>query len=251
MPYLRDQVIILACEPMREHDAWVTMYGRERGKMEVVARGARRQNAKHLGHLEPFQTADVMVAKGRAFDKLAVARVCATRSSLRQTLPGIAFAGCCTRATAALSRVGETHHSFFSLLEDALGVAEKLPRSASELRVRWLAAGFGWKLLEAAGYAPRMDRCARCRSALDDRSGPDPRWEGALCFRCVGQDALCRLFPPLVMRLLQCARTQPLARLAGITAPRSVLEEASAWILALYRHAPLREEPDFLFTHLL
>jgi len=43
MSYIRDRVIVLKSEPFREHDSWLTCYGKEQGKLIAVARGARRQ----------------------------------------------------------------------------------------------------------------------------------------------------------------------------------------------------------------
>src|SRR5260221_1125377 len=74
MPYLRDRVIVLKKEPYREQDRRYVMYGREHGLIVAVARGASIPRSKQAGHLEPFSEADVMIAKGVAFDKLAVAK---------------------------------------------------------------------------------------------------------------------------------------------------------------------------------
>src|SRR6266567_7926085 len=75
MPYLRDRVIVLSKEPFREQDRRYVMYGQEHGLLIAVARGASVKSSKQAGHLEPFCTSDVMIAKGSAFDKLAVAKM--------------------------------------------------------------------------------------------------------------------------------------------------------------------------------
>src|SRR6516164_59157 len=86
MPYLRDTVYVLRTEPFREHDAWISMYGREHGKLEAVARGFRNAKAKQHGHLEPLTKTEVMIAVGASVDKLAVAHAVGAQTDLRSRL---------------------------------------------------------------------------------------------------------------------------------------------------------------------
>lgn len=86
MPYLRDRVIVLKKEPYREHDRRYFMYGREHGLLSAVARGAALPKSKQAGHLEPFSESEVMIAQGKAFDKLAVARLITFPRSVDQPL---------------------------------------------------------------------------------------------------------------------------------------------------------------------
>ena len=75
MPYIRDRVIVLRSESFREHDRRIVMFGLGHGLLSAVARGASAQQAKQGGHIVPFSEAEVLIAKGAAFDKLAVATV--------------------------------------------------------------------------------------------------------------------------------------------------------------------------------
>ncbi len=246
MPYLRETAIILSSETTREQDAWVTVYGRTRGKMQALARGVRQNNAKQLGHLEPYQTAEVMIAKGREYDKLAVARVTVPRLSLRNTLPGLTLARACVDLTKELSRPDEAQPDFFPMLDDALALAERLPDGTGALRVRFLIACYGWQLLRTSGFVPPLDRCIRCQNPLNDQAGPEPNGEGWLCASCAVTERSISFFPPMTTRLLAFAGSQPLSRVAGVTAPIAVLDAAATWMASMFRHAPLAEEPAAL-----
>ena len=46
--------IVLKRFPLRENDFLVTLLTKEKGKISVFAYGARRQNSRLLGVLEPF-----------------------------------------------------------------------------------------------------------------------------------------------------------------------------------------------------
>lgn len=153
MSYIRDTVIVLKNEPYREHDAWVVMYGRTNGKMEAVARGARRWEAKHRGHIEPFSEVEVMIAKGAAFDKLAVARLVRPRHLLRAELTRLTVAGAFFDLTEQLTRPGMNDPSVYDLLCETLDVLEAAS-SLSPDRSRFLLAAASLKLMDALGYAP-------------------------------------------------------------------------------------------------
>ncbi len=155
MSYLRDTVYVLRSEAYREHDAWITMFGREHGKLEGVARGMRRLSAKQLGHLEPLMMVDVMVAKGSAFDKVAVART--YPSLIRTGLGKAAVAGAFARLVDDLTREGEQDAALFELIEEVVGSMESLEHEPTSGRARFMYAGATLKLLDLLGYGPQIE----------------------------------------------------------------------------------------------
>ena len=74
MSYIRDRAFVLKRQPFNEHDRKYFLYGRSYGLLIAVARGTSLARSKQAGHLEPFSQSDVMIAEGKFFDKLAVAR---------------------------------------------------------------------------------------------------------------------------------------------------------------------------------
>lgn len=209
MPYLRDRVFVLKNEPFREHDARIVMYGREHGKLVAVARGIRRMGAKQLGHLEPFSQADVMVAVGQAFDKLAVAQAVCPRVGLREDLGAMAVLGPLVYLVETLTRPGVADSTIYDLLLEAADVWQLSERLPSADRGRLILAAASLRLLDALGEAPNFD---------DIRMGDLP--EG-------------------VMTLLRFMRLRPLRDLLAITAPSVVFVATSAVIETAIERAPL------------
>ncbi len=151
--YLRDTVFILKSEPFREHDSRVTMYGRVHGKMSAVARGSRRMSAKHLGHLEPLTVAEVMIAHGQSFDKLAIARRVTVSSP---DLASLALAGAFSSLVDSLVGFGVPETALFDLLLQTRDVFVDGGIPTPE-RARFLYAAATLKLLDILGYAPVLD----------------------------------------------------------------------------------------------
>ncbi|MCE9586124.1 recombination protein O N-terminal domain-containing protein [Candidatus Uhrbacteria bacterium] len=209
MPYLRDRVFILKNEPFREHDARVVMYGREHGKLSAVARGVRRMSAKQLGHLEPLTNADVMIAVGQSFDKLAVAQTVMPRTGLREDLGAMAVLGPLAHLVESLTRPGVADLSIYELLEETADLWQSTDRLPSPERGRLILAAASLRLLDALGEAPDFD-------LIDHKDLP----EGA-------------------MTLLRFMRLRPLRDLLAVTAPSTLFVATSAMVETALERTPL------------
>lgn len=207
MPYLRDRVFVLKNEPFREQDARIVMYGRDHGKLVAVARGYRQMGAKHLGHLEPFSQADVMIAIGQSFDKLAVARTVSIRPGLRSDLSAMTVLGTFAHTIESLTRPGVADAAVYHLFEELGDVWQG--RQPSAERARLVLAAASLRLLDILGEAPNFDE-------LEHDDMPDG-----------------------VMTLLRFMRLRPLRDLLALTAPAFLFVAASAVIETALERSPL------------
>lgn len=223
MAYLRDRAIVLKKEPFREQDRRYTLYGREHGLLVAVARGSSLKRSKQAGHLEPFSEAEVMIAKGAAFDKLAVARSVASAVRVVPRLPSYAILGAFFDLVVSLNRPGISDRRIFDLVSEMRDVCASLPAELSHDRARLLLSAATLKLLDLLGFAPPFG---------DDEDLP-------------AQSAT----------LLKFLRRVPLADALRVTATTDVLNAASARIEDAVRHTPLTAPPHgpstlrFLLAH--
>ncbi len=209
MPYLRDTVFVLKKEPFREQDRRYTAYGREHGLLVAVARGVSVRTSKQAGHLEPLSVSDVMIAKGAAFDKLAVARAHAVpwAPSAGPRLAHYAVAGGFAGLTAQLLKPGIADARIFDLLCEVCQATGRMPADPSRERSRLLFSAATLKLLDLLGYAPDI---------------------------------------PPSLPLVSFMRRAPLADVLRITATADVLEAAAAFVEEALAETPLHEEPATL-----
>jgi len=208
MSYLRDTVIILKNEPFREQDSWVTMYGRQFGKLQAVARGARRASAKSLGHLEPLSEVEVMIAKGVSFDKLAVAHAIHPRVVLREELGMIALACGFADLVDVLTKPGLEDRAIFDLCIELFSLSQS--ETFSLARFQLLFAGATLRLLDLLGYAPAVSEIE------------------------ISEDG---------RRMLHFMRRRPLSELLKITAPASLFFEISRVMDDCVKLAPWYKQP--------
>jgi hypothetical protein len=212
MAYVRDRVIVLKNEAFRDDDAWVVLYGEAFGKMEAVARGVRRWDAKHLGHLEPFSEVEVMIAKGAAFDKVAVAKLRQPWRQLRSHLAGLTVAGAFFSCVETLTRPGMADPDVFRLLQSFSETLSGRSLDFSPERGRLLFASAGLKLLDTLGYAP-----------------PEP-----VSGSPAGQD---------VARIFRFLRERPFADVLCLTLPIGLLRAVGDCAEAAFEQTPLSRVP--------
>lgn len=215
MSYLRDTVIVLKKEPFREHDRRYTMYGREHGLLVGVARGSSLSKSKQAGHLEPFTESQVMIAKGAAFDKLAVA-TCARLPLIEQASSALGFYAVCgafTDLIIRLTRQGIADERVFFLLQELIGTLAILPQELSSERARLILSAATLRLLDILGFGPSIER------------GPDGTT------------------PVPSLTLVAFMRRSCFADVLRVTGRVDVLRAASAFVEEALGQTPLEREP--------
>lgn len=243
MSYLRDRAIVLKNEPFREHDCWLTLYGFTYGKLIAVARGVRRLDAKHLGHVEPFTEIEVMIAQGQAFDKLAVATTVQTRLHLRERLGSLVIGGAITSLVERLTQPGSSDPVLYALLQELLDFVEKLPTEPTPERARLLIAASTLRLLDLLGYALQLEACLFCQQPLIEPVWFVPPSGGMACEGCM-RDKRRELpqavaLPPQTIRLLRFVRQTDLTTISRVTVSTVLLyamcQVVDRWV---EHHAP-------------
>ena len=250
MPYIRDRVIVLRSESFREHDRRIVMFGLGHGLLSAVARGASAQQAKQGGHIVPFSEAEVLIAKGAAFDKLAVATVIHPARVLRQRLSALAVAGAFTDLLERLQKPGIVDDDVYRLLQEVLAAASDLPEESSAERARLLYAAAALKLLDRIGFAPPLSGCASCREGFHPLT--EQVWllptDGTFlcpdCFRIVRR-ATPNVEPVATqtLALLRFLRREPLGSIRLLTGTTDVFRHASQVVSTLLQQAPLMRAP--------
>lgn len=215
MPYIRDRVVVLKKEPFREQDRRYVMYGRAHGLLTAVARGSASVHSKQAGHLEPLTVSDVMIAKGAAFDKLAVARAVRVPhpSSADVRLATNAVCGAACDLVVRLTRPGIVDERISDLLEELADVTGAMPSAPSPERARFLHAGVTLRLLDLLGFAPPIAQAE----------------EGTT--------------PVAGLVLVSFMRQSPLSDLLRVTAPSNALLAASGFVAEALKQTPLEREP--------
>ncbi|MDR7556174.1 MAG: DNA repair protein RecO [Armatimonadota bacterium] len=174
--------VVLRRRNLGEADRLVVLFSRERGKVTVVARGARRPRSRLGGRLEPPARVRALVAEGRTLDVLAQVDVLDAYPALRQDLDRVATTALVLELVDRALADRQPHPDVYRLLLEAL---ELLVQGGGDLACAWFLA----RLLVLTGHRPAVGRCAVCGA----RTRGPVAWSAALGGSL---DAACRQHDP-------------------------------------------------------
>lgn len=150
---------ILARANIREYDQRITAYTRERGKMELLARGVKKITSRNSPFLEPPSLLELAVASGKDFGHLTTAQPVNLFSRIRSSLVKLRMSTFCIHLLTRLLPSQQPDEHIFDLVYDWLIF---LNNSADPKSTTLYA--FIIRFLSALGFAPVLDRCAICGS---------------------------------------------------------------------------------------
>lgn len=181
---LRADAIVLKRRDLREHDRIYTLYTRETGKVEALARGARKIQSRMAGHLSSFAVVDVMLARGRGADTLAGTDVVEGFPEILQDPARLETALAATSLVDLATKVHARDLEIYELLQTTLRHLNTSNYQLPITNYQSILAWFSLRLFTRLGYEPMLTQCVMCRTAGASFSFFDPRLGGVVCTDC-------------------------------------------------------------------
>lgn len=179
MNLYRSEGIILRSRPLGEADKILTMLTRDKGKVEVIARGARRPRSRLVGAAQPFSYLKVLVFTGKSLAQLSQAEIIRSFIAIRDNLVKTAYASYWMEILDHLLPLEEENLELFLFTLAGLTVLEKCENPVL------LSRAFELRVLQYLGYTPQLAVCACCGEAPGDSPGGfSPAAGGVVCPAC-------------------------------------------------------------------
>lgn len=188
MGLYRAEGIVLANRDLGEADRIVVLFCRDQGRLEAVARGARRPRNRLVGLTLPFNFLRISLFSGRGLDEVSQVEGIRSFQGLRGDLLLLAYASYVAELTSEFLPEREPNPGIFALLLESLGALED-GRDPEEV-----TGFFTLRLLEGTGFRPALDRCLACGRAPDpgEPCNFSPVEGGIYCRACApgGSDSM-------------------------------------------------------------
>ncbi|MBC5816586.1 MAG: DNA repair protein RecO [Candidatus Eremiobacteraeota bacterium] len=153
--------VVLRARNLGEADKILTIFTTERGKIDAVAKGVRRQKSALSGRLEFMSEATISLHRGRNLDVITSAEILHSHFDAIVRPNAFAAASMIAELIDAFCELDMPVPQIYELLSNVLvafdGVDEQL----------LLLPRFQLQLLDALGLAPPCDECVRCGTVLD------------------------------------------------------------------------------------
>jgi DNA repair protein RecO (recombination protein O) len=175
-----DDGVVLRTQKLGEADRIITVLCRHSGRVRAVAKGVRRTKSRFGARLEPFTHVDMMLHVGRSLDVISQAEV------IRPY--GEPLIGDYPRYTSGVAML-ETAEKFTPVEKEPalrhllllIGGLRSLGDGSHDSRL--VLDAFFLRSLAVAGYAPSLERCARCGTSAGLSAFAIPAG-GAVCSSC-------------------------------------------------------------------
>ncbi len=177
----RIEAVVMRRSDVGEADRLLTVLSRERGKLRLNAKGARKVGSRKSGHVELFVRSNMLIAKGRGeIDIVSQVETIDAYRGLREDLARSTYAHYAVELIDAFAEEGSEQPELFSLLAETL----KWIETTSNLPLT--ARYFELQLLTLAGFQPQLFFCAGKGEPLqevapDEFYGWSPASGGVLC----------------------------------------------------------------------
>jgi len=118
-PTFNTRAIILERSDFRENDSRIICYSEDKGKMELIARGAKKIKSKSSSHIEPLTLSRLMIIQGKDLNYVGTAAGENFYSNIKESLEKISLAGSALALVEKMTREGELGGSskIFNLLK--------------------------------------------------------------------------------------------------------------------------------------
>ncbi len=149
---LKTRAIVLGQKDLRNHDALVSFYSLDFGKITLIARGLRKSSSKLAGQLDAFNLVDLMVIKGRERDYVGSAISENSFLEIKENYEKIILAGRGFRFLNDLTFERQADYNIFLLLRNFLHFLNKVELEKFSSSPNIVLSFFKLKLLEFLGY---------------------------------------------------------------------------------------------------
>lgn len=177
--FLKTEAIVLRHFPLGEADYILTLYSRQLGRINAVAKGARRVKSKMGGHVEPLMHTSFLLAEGSS-DLFTVnqAELLEGFRPIREDIIKLELALHIAELMEAITPTHQENESLFYLLRDSLTTLSDGNHSS-------FITYFRLHLLDISGFCPELYLCVECNSIIQPKAHKfSPDRGGTLCPLC-------------------------------------------------------------------
>lgn len=176
---LRIEGVVLKYKEWGETDRLLTLFTRELGKVQAIAKGVRKPRSRKAGHLEPFTRANMLLARGRDLYILTQAETIETYLTIKNDLVNLGYGFYMIELLSNFTYEEGENRALYRLLVNTL---TRLNQGDDP---NILTHYFEIRLLDLAGFRPHLFSCANCeREIVAENQYFSALQGGVLCPKC-------------------------------------------------------------------
>ena len=150
------QALVLKYFPYKEADLILTVFTKQHGKLQAIAKGARKPQSKFSGHVEPLTVINIQLARGRSIETVTQVQTNKAYPTLYKDLNKLAHGIYISELIDQFTPEKEPNKQIFDAGIDILDFISISPEP--ELKIR----NFEFQILKFSGFLPELFVCVKC-----------------------------------------------------------------------------------------
>lgn len=176
---LKTEGLVLRQTKYDDWDKILTIFTRNNGKIQAIAKGARRPKGSLVAGTQVFSYSEFLLYQGRNLYQVNQADIIESFFSLRDDLYKLAYATYIAELVDAGAVEELANIKLFDLCIKTLRVLSRLKKDYKKL-----LAAFELKYISFIGYRPYLKKCVICNKELGDRIKLNHEHGGCICENC-------------------------------------------------------------------
>lgn len=211
--------VVIKAVNLGEADKIITLFSKEHGKIQAIAKGARRTRSKLIAGTQLFCYGDFLLFKGRTWYYVNQVDMINSFYKLRNDLERLSCSTYIIQLTSEVVQPEQPSQEIFNLIVEALKMFVE-SKGSSQLLLRAVEL----KIMDLAGFRPVLNRCVNCGKPGDVHCF-SPASGGVVCNDCKRIDICCYSISPTTLELMKAMLRWNLTKISCIRIDVSILKE--------------------------
>lgn len=174
MATYRSEAIVLKRRDSKEYDRLLTIFTKNKGKVDLVAKGVKKIRSKMAGHLEPFGVVDIMVARGKAQDRVAGTKLIENFPYIKLNIESIALVGYFNEAVDCIIHGNQSDPKVFQIIVETYhSIDQYLRKNSNKANIQdqiLITLSCILKLCSSQGFTPSFYTCFYCKKEVKEET---------------------------------------------------------------------------------
>ncbi|MCC5910351.1 MAG: DNA repair protein RecO [Clostridiaceae bacterium] len=195
---LKTEGFVLKSKKYGEADSLLTIFTRKLGKVNAIAKGARKPKSTLSSGVQPFCYSEFILYKGKSLYTVSQSEPKEIFYALREDVKKLSYASYLMELVEVVTNEGQTNNRLFTLLGRALYILAK-----PEVEVNTVIRSFEVNFMNYSGYKPEVSQCVNCGISDAKVYRFSSQEGGILCNQCFGTDLYAMKISPHTLRLIK------------------------------------------------
>ncbi|MTI66003.1 MAG: DNA repair protein RecO [Firmicutes bacterium] len=175
--------IVLKQIKFKDNDKILTIFTKDNGKIQAIAKGARKPKSKLIASTQLFCYSNFVAYKGKNFYNINQGEIVESFYPIREDLNKLAYATYVMELVYSATAEEEVNTKLFGLILKTMKLM-----AFTEIDLLKLIRAFEIKYISFLGYKPHLKNCVNCNGQLNKEIRFSLNYGGILCKKCKRKD---------------------------------------------------------------